>query len=79
MRTRADRRHSEKKAKSKARILVDRTRDLFPPLSEEEMARAVGKGAAVHNAYCSCPACGNPRRHFSEKTIQEKRQDLPDA
>lgn len=22
---------------------------------------------------CSCPMCGNPRRHFSEITLQEKR------
>lgn len=22
---------------------------------------------------CSCPMCGNPRRHFGEKTIQERK------
>jgi hypothetical protein len=22
---------------------------------------------------CSCPACGNPRRHFGKKTIQERK------
>ena len=22
---------------------------------------------------CSCPMCGNPRRHFGEVTIQERR------
>lgn len=22
---------------------------------------------------CSCPMCGNPRKHFGELTIQEKR------
>ncbi len=22
---------------------------------------------------CSCTMCGNPRKHFGEKTIQEKR------
>ncbi len=22
---------------------------------------------------CSCYVCGNPRKHFNEKTIQEKR------
>ena len=22
---------------------------------------------------CSCPACGNPRKHFKERTIQEKK------
>ena len=25
---------------------------------------------------CSCPMCGNPRRHFGSKTMQEKRADL---
>lgn len=24
---------------------------------------------------CSCPHCGNPRRHFGEKTRQERRAD----
>ena len=23
---------------------------------------------------CSCPMCGNPRRHFGELTIQERKQ-----
>lgn len=22
---------------------------------------------------CSCPMCGNPRRHFGQKTLQEKK------
>ncbi len=24
---------------------------------------------------CSCYMCGNPRKHFKEKTIQERRHD----
>jgi hypothetical protein len=28
---------------------------------------------ANHLAVCSGPCCGNPRRHFGEPTIQEKR------
>jgi hypothetical protein len=24
---------------------------------------------------CSCHMCGNPRKHFKEKTMQEKRFD----
>lgn len=27
-------------------------------------------------AVCSCPMCGNPRRHFKEKTIKEKINDI---
>lgn len=26
---------------------------------------------AAHGALCSCPICGNPRRHFDALTIQE--------
>lgn len=27
---------------------------------------------------CSGPCCGNPRKHFGEKTLQERRAELPD-
>jgi len=29
--------------------------------------------AADYLAVCSCAMCGNPRRYFGEKTIQERR------
>lgn len=29
--------------------------------------------AAQHGKLCSCPMCGNPRRHFGDETIQERR------
>jgi hypothetical protein len=28
-----------------------------------------------HGKLCSCHMCGNPRRHFNERTIQEKRHE----
>jgi hypothetical protein len=28
---------------------------------------------ANHLANCSCAACGNPRRHFNEKPLPERR------
>lgn len=31
-----------------------------------------------HRAKCSCPGCGNQRRHTGERTIQERRNDLPE-
>ena len=37
--------------------------------------KKVGKAFAVHGAKCSCHMCGNPRKHYNEKTIQEKRVD----
>jgi hypothetical protein len=30
---------------------------------------------ADHLKNCSCLVCGNPRKHWNEKTIQEKRMD----
>ena len=30
---------------------------------------------ADHLACCSCTMCGNPRKHFKDKTIQEKKED----
>lgn len=33
-------------------------------------------GVYAHTpAICSCYACGNPRKHWNEKTMQEKRMD----
>ena len=29
--------------------------------------------SADHLAMCSCPACGNPRRHWKSPTLQELR------
>lgn len=26
---------------------------------------------------CSCPSCGNPRRHFGQRTLQELRAEAP--
>lgn len=48
------------------------------PHSEDP--RAIGKAASVHGAACSCMMCGNPRKHFNEKTLAERRvnQDLLD-
>jgi len=29
----------------------------------------------MHNHFtdCSCPMCGNPRRHYEERTVQERK------
>lgn len=29
-----------------------------------------------HLKACSCSMCGNPRKYFNEKTLQEKKSDL---
>jgi hypothetical protein len=79
MRNKAERRQSEGKAKGKAKVLVDRVRAwLGGPLTPDEEQRRVGKMAAVHSRPCSCPMCGNARRHLSQKTLQERREEQTD-
>lgn len=34
---------------------------------------------ANHLQPCSCYACGNPRKHFNEKSMQEKRAEIAAA
>lgn len=39
----------------------------------QQTPKSIGK--ALHTpASCSCPMCGNPRKHFGERTIQERRE-----
>ncbi len=37
-------------------------------MSEKQLGQVV-----QHPQVCSCPMCGNPRKHFGERTIQERR------
>jgi hypothetical protein len=79
MRSKADRRNALTRAKRKASEITDRFRMwVGGPLTDEERAKRVGKMAAVHCKPCSCPGCGNARRHFGSKTLQEEAflQDL---
>ena len=39
--------------------------------TERNVARS-----AQHGKLCSCEQCGNPRRHFGDETIQERRAAL---
>lgn len=68
LRKRAQRRHNAGKAKRKA----------VRKLHQWEMGatdqRVVGKWANTA-CPCSCETCGNPRRHFKELTIQERRHN----
>ena len=61
---RAQRRHDLDKRKKRARHIYPHDRD--------------GK-LANHLAICSCPICGNPRRHFGQRTIQEIRAEISQA
>ncbi|MTH94752.1 hypothetical protein E1297_01780 [Roseibium sp. RKSG952] len=56
---RADRRHHNARMKRKARRLYPH--DEKGTLSD-------------HLASCSCYMCGNPRKYFGERTLQERRE-----
>ncbi len=75
MRSKADRRASQERIKKRFGKLVDRIHWISGPLDSAERERIVGKQAAVHGKGCSCPGCGNPRKHLGQKTIAEKAQD----
>lgn len=70
----AYRRHQEKRMQNRSRKVVKR---IFPDDSfGEDIQERIEKMAAKrrnHLAECSCHMCGNPRKHFNEKTLQERR------
>ncbi len=65
MRLRALRRHNEDRIKRRvAKYLI---------LSEFCDPRRIGI-IARSKAHCSCWMCGNPRKHFKQLAIQERRE-----
>jgi hypothetical protein len=66
---RALRRHHA--ARMKAKWLA-RTKARMPGLDPAALARRVGLHAGTGRV-CSCSMCGNPRRHYGEPTVQERR------
>ena len=71
MRDRSYRRAEEVKAKRRAVKVLKDSWDYDP---EDINPRNIGKIASTHGKPCSCYMCGNPRRHFKEPTIQERKQ-----
>jgi len=73
-RTRAWRRHQLRRMKAKA------FRKFWKENWQRGLDRSVvlewAKRSANHLASCSCAVCGNPRRHFKELTMAEKRSNL---
>lgn len=68
MRDRAFRRVQEDKKKSWVK-------KIFPKYLPREITD-VNIGIYAHTpARCSCNMCGNPRKHWNDKTMQEKRMD----
>lgn len=74
MRGIAYRRHTEARAKARARQKLRARWNWTPPggVPLEQDPGQIGY-LATTPAPCSCPACGNPRRHFGERTMSERR------
>ena len=72
-RTRAERRHHHNRMKKRTEEFVDLQwhKDREP----EEFAKIVCK-RAENRQKCSCHMCGNPRKHWKDKTLQEKIAEL---
>ena len=86
----AFRRHQQAKAKTRARNLWVRIRQIQEYVGGNWRVRmgeqpceptAVGLGimASTHCKPCSCYCCGNPRRHHGGPTPQELRAQLDDS
>lgn len=41
----------------------------------EEHARNTAKVTKNNRTLCSCPMCGNPRKHWKRKTLQELKHE----
>ena len=65
------RHHIERLKRRWHRILANEWYDLLD-LADDDVFLA---RRAVTHTPCSCPMCGNPRRHFGQPTIQERRAD----
>jgi len=59
---RSERRHHTERLKKNRKMHWGRK------LGEKELSKVVDTPTP-----CSCPLCGNPRRHFGTKTIQERK------
>lgn len=66
---RALRRHHRERLKATRRFYWGRGRGAGSA-SDKTLGMALSTAAP-----CSCPLCGNPRRHFGEMTLQELRAD----
>jgi hypothetical protein len=57
-----------------ARLKKARRLDFGVPPSDQDDPRRIGRHVTTPAA-CSCWMCGNPRRFFKDKTVQEKIWD----
>ena len=84
-RTKAWRRFQKERIRSKARRVGElHWSNYHYPISKEERERQKEEfvkyyvWGADDLKSCSCYMCGNPRRYWKDKTMQEKKQDERD-
>lgn len=68
----SENRHHENRLKKYTKKIISKW------FSKEPTEKQIGKNYSVHSSGCSCKACGNPRKHFGEKTLQEKKAGIKD-
>lgn len=71
LRSRSERRHHHQRMLNKVKNFDWVKRWFGTEESREEHVRRM----AENRHPCSCHMCGNPRKHFKKKTIQERRMD----
>jgi len=71
-RSSAYRRFRENQAKLKAKRYLKRISFLGEKSTAEDLTQ-VGRMASCHCKPCSCYMCGNPRKHFGDVTMREKK------
>lgn len=71
MRSRSERRHHHQRMLNRVKNFDWVKRWFGTGESREEHVKRM----AENRHPCSCHMCGNPRKHFKQKTIQEKRMD----
>ena len=71
--SRAERRHHHERMIDKVKYFWHLQADKYWG-TEESRQKHIRQMAETRQP-CSCHVCGNPRKHWKEKTIQEKRFD----
>lgn len=79
MKNRGVRRHHQDRMKQRVKNrFINIYRDTYyKNLPEDELKEAIAC-QAVNRKKCSCYMCGNPRKYFNEKTIQELKKEQKD-
>ena len=67
------RRQDEMRLKKKAERIL---RNSWGYREKDITKKNIGKTASTHGKPCSCSFCGNPRKFFKERTIQEEKNLL---